>query len=158
MFFFFYCILLVPPWFHDDSLASTASVGVPGGPLCRSRVCAPPRPRSPPAVSAGAQVKELNRRVCELMGFDKWVPVSGQTYSRKIDYQVTAGSGSRRCRPRGRTPLLRPVAGGCRPTIRRAPRVTGSVRGAAVRVCWPCARTRLRAAGRVRQSVYGPRG
>lgn len=22
------------------------------------------------------------------MGFKKWVPVSGQTYSRKIDYQV----------------------------------------------------------------------
>lgn len=35
------------------------------------------------------QVKTLNRRVVELMGFDKWIPVSGQTYSRKIDYQVT---------------------------------------------------------------------
>lgn len=34
------------------------------------------------------QVKTLNRRVVELMGFDKWIPVSGQTYSRKIDYQV----------------------------------------------------------------------
>lgn len=35
------------------------------------------------------QVKSLNRRVCELMGFDKWIPVSGQTYTRKIDYQVS---------------------------------------------------------------------
>lgn len=34
------------------------------------------------------QVKALNKRVCELMGFDKWQSVSGQTYSRKIDYQV----------------------------------------------------------------------
>ena len=34
------------------------------------------------------KVKELNRRVCEALGFDKWVPVSGQTYTRKIDYQV----------------------------------------------------------------------
>ncbi|CAN0230696.1 unnamed protein product [Ectocarpus sp. 6 AP-2014] len=34
------------------------------------------------------KVKTLNRRVVELMGFDKWIPVSGQTYSRKIDYQV----------------------------------------------------------------------
>lgn len=34
------------------------------------------------------QVKTLNRRVVKLMGFEKWIPVSGQTYSRKIDYQV----------------------------------------------------------------------
>ncbi|CAM9376611.1 unnamed protein product, partial [Chrysoparadoxa australica] len=36
-----------------------------------------------------AKVKALNKRVCELMGFGRWVPVSGQTYTRKIDYQVT---------------------------------------------------------------------
>jgi len=34
------------------------------------------------------KVKELNKRVCEKMGFSKWVPVSGQTYSRKIDFKV----------------------------------------------------------------------
>ncbi|KAL7522269.1 hypothetical protein ACHAWX_006970 [Stephanocyclus meneghinianus] len=34
------------------------------------------------------KVKELNVKVCSLMGFDKWVSVSGQTYSRKIDYHV----------------------------------------------------------------------
>ncbi|CAN0465688.1 unnamed protein product [Ascophyllum nodosum] len=34
------------------------------------------------------KVKSLNRRVCELMGFDRCIPVSGQTYTRKIDYQV----------------------------------------------------------------------
>eukprot|EP01032_Pedospumella_encystans_P015861 gene15861-18121_t len=34
------------------------------------------------------KVKELNMRVCEKMGFSKWVPVSGQTYSRKIDFKV----------------------------------------------------------------------
>jgi adenylosuccinate lyase len=34
------------------------------------------------------KVKACNRRVCELMGYDKWIPVSGQTYTRKIDYQV----------------------------------------------------------------------
>lgn len=34
------------------------------------------------------KVKELNKLVCEKMGFSKWVPVSGQTYSRKIDYKV----------------------------------------------------------------------
>ena len=34
------------------------------------------------------KVKELNKKVCNLMGFDKWVSVSGQTYSRKIDYYV----------------------------------------------------------------------
>lgn len=34
------------------------------------------------------KVKELNRRVCAKMGFDKWQHVSGQTYTRKVDYQV----------------------------------------------------------------------
>lgn len=34
------------------------------------------------------KVKALNKRVCELMGFDKSIPVSGQTYTRKIDFTV----------------------------------------------------------------------
>jgi adenylosuccinate lyase len=34
------------------------------------------------------KVKALNKRVTELMGFDKVIPVSGQTYTRKIDYSV----------------------------------------------------------------------
>lgn len=34
------------------------------------------------------KVKALNKRVCELMGFSKAVAVSGQTYTRKIDYYV----------------------------------------------------------------------
>ena len=34
------------------------------------------------------KVKQLNKRVCESMGFSKWVCVSGQTYTRKIDYRV----------------------------------------------------------------------
>jgi adenylosuccinate lyase len=34
------------------------------------------------------KVKALNKRVCELMGFKKAVSVSGQTYTRKIDYYV----------------------------------------------------------------------
>lgn len=34
------------------------------------------------------KVKELNRRVTELMGFSDSVPVSGQTYTRKIDYEI----------------------------------------------------------------------
>ena len=34
------------------------------------------------------KVKELNKRVCHKMGFDKWVSVSGQTYTRKIDFNV----------------------------------------------------------------------
>mmetsp|Transcript_5001 Transcript_5001/g.10052 ORF Transcript_5001/g.10052 Transcript_5001/m.10052 type:complete len:462 (+) Transcript_5001:195-1580(+) len=33
-------------------------------------------------------VKKLNTRVCELMGFQKSIPVSGQTYTRKIDFAV----------------------------------------------------------------------
>mmetsp|Transcript_17396 Transcript_17396/g.25796 ORF Transcript_17396/g.25796 Transcript_17396/m.25796 type:complete len:494 (-) Transcript_17396:69-1550(-) len=35
-----------------------------------------------------AKVKELNKKVCSLMGFEKFIHVSGQTYPRKIDYQV----------------------------------------------------------------------
>ncbi|KAG7356447.1 adenylosuccinate lyase [Nitzschia inconspicua] len=34
------------------------------------------------------KVKKLNTRVCELMGFEKSIAVSGQTYTRKIDYNV----------------------------------------------------------------------
>jgi adenylosuccinate lyase len=34
------------------------------------------------------KVKQLNKRVCELMGFEKAIPVSGQTYTRKIDYYI----------------------------------------------------------------------
>jgi len=34
------------------------------------------------------KVKKLNQRVSELMGFEKVVSVSGQTYTRKIDYLV----------------------------------------------------------------------
>jgi len=34
------------------------------------------------------KVKALNTRVCELMNFKKTIPVSGQTYTRKIDYMV----------------------------------------------------------------------
>ena len=34
------------------------------------------------------KVKALNKRVTELMGFEKVIPVSGQTYTRKIDYSV----------------------------------------------------------------------
>ena len=34
------------------------------------------------------KVKALNQRVTELMGFQKAIPVSGQTYTRKIDYNV----------------------------------------------------------------------
>ena len=35
-----------------------------------------------------AKCKALEKRVAELMGFDKIVPVSGQTYTRKVDYYV----------------------------------------------------------------------
>ena len=35
-----------------------------------------------------AKVRELERLICEEMGFDGVVPVSGQTYSRKVDAQV----------------------------------------------------------------------
>jgi len=34
------------------------------------------------------KVKVLNKRVCELMGFKRAIPVSGQTYTRKIDFNV----------------------------------------------------------------------
>lgn len=34
------------------------------------------------------KVKQLNDRVCELMNFKKSIPVSGQTYTRKLDYAV----------------------------------------------------------------------
>lgn len=34
------------------------------------------------------KVKALNKRVCELMGFSKAIPVSGQTYTRKIEYFI----------------------------------------------------------------------
>jgi adenylosuccinate lyase len=34
------------------------------------------------------KVKALNKRVCELMGFARAIPVSGQTYTRKIDFAV----------------------------------------------------------------------
>jgi adenylosuccinate lyase len=37
----------------------------------------------------GEKVKRLNERVCEMMGFpNRFIPVSGQTYTRKVDYQV----------------------------------------------------------------------
>lgn len=34
------------------------------------------------------KVKTLNKRVCELMGFKKAIAVSGQTYTRKIDFAI----------------------------------------------------------------------
>mmetsp|Transcript_2221 Transcript_2221/g.3057 ORF Transcript_2221/g.3057 Transcript_2221/m.3057 type:complete len:493 (+) Transcript_2221:93-1571(+) len=34
------------------------------------------------------KVKALNIRVCELMGFSHAIPVSGQTYTRKIDFNI----------------------------------------------------------------------
>lgn len=34
------------------------------------------------------KVKALDRKICEKMGYDKVYPVSGQTYSRKLDYQM----------------------------------------------------------------------
>lgn len=40
-----------------------------------------------------AKVRELERRVARKMGFDRIVPVSGQTYSRKIDTQVLEALG-----------------------------------------------------------------
>ncbi|MBQ5311464.1 MAG: adenylosuccinate lyase, partial [Oscillospiraceae bacterium] len=36
------------------------------------------------------KVKELERLIAEEMGFDKVVPVSGQTYSRTADYQIVS--------------------------------------------------------------------
>ncbi len=35
-----------------------------------------------------AKVRELDRRVCHAMGFPGSIPVSGQTYSRKLDQQI----------------------------------------------------------------------
>ena len=34
------------------------------------------------------KVRQLEKRVAELMGFDKAIPVSGQTYTRKLDFLV----------------------------------------------------------------------
>ena len=34
------------------------------------------------------KVKKLNQRVCELMGFERAIPVSGQTYTRKIEFFI----------------------------------------------------------------------
>ena len=34
------------------------------------------------------KVKELEKKICEKMGYQKYYPVSGQTYSRKLDYQM----------------------------------------------------------------------
>ena len=34
------------------------------------------------------KVKELDRRVVQKMGFEKSIPVSGQTYTRKVDFKV----------------------------------------------------------------------
>jgi adenylosuccinate lyase len=36
------------------------------------------------------KVKELDKKVVQKMGFEKSVPVSGQTYTRKIDFKVLA--------------------------------------------------------------------
>lgn len=36
------------------------------------------------------KVKLLNQRVCELMGFHKSIPVSGQTYTRKIEFYIVS--------------------------------------------------------------------
>ncbi len=37
------------------------------------------------------KVKELNKLVCKKMGFDKYFSVSGQTYTRKYDYNILSG-------------------------------------------------------------------
>lgn len=34
------------------------------------------------------KVKMLNKMVCENMGFDKWLIITGQTYTRKWDYKI----------------------------------------------------------------------
>ena len=34
------------------------------------------------------KVKLLDKKICEKMGYSKYYPVSGQTYSRKLDYQM----------------------------------------------------------------------
>ena len=38
----------------------------------------------------GAKVRELDKKVCAAMGFDASIPVSGQTYTRKIDTWVVS--------------------------------------------------------------------
>jgi adenylosuccinate lyase len=35
-----------------------------------------------------AKIKQLDKRVCELLGFSRSIAVSGQTYTRKLDYKV----------------------------------------------------------------------
>ncbi|PRP95657.1 Adenylosuccinate lyase [Enhygromyxa salina] len=42
------------------------------------------------ADDAHAKVRELDRRVCEAMGFERSIPVSGQTYTRKLDTWVVS--------------------------------------------------------------------
>ena len=37
-----------------------------------------------------AKIKEMDKIICREMGFDGVVPVSGQTYSRKIDAAILA--------------------------------------------------------------------
>lgn len=34
------------------------------------------------------KVKELDKKICEKMGYSRYYPVSGQTYSRKVDYHM----------------------------------------------------------------------
>lgn len=36
----------------------------------------------------GEKVRQLDRRVAELMGFERRIPLSGQTYTRKVDFAV----------------------------------------------------------------------
>ena len=36
------------------------------------------------------KVKRLNQLVCKKMGFSQWLPVAGQTYTRKLDSQILA--------------------------------------------------------------------
>ena len=40
-----------------------------------------------------SKIKSLEKMICEEMGFDSCVPVSGQTYSRKIDSQILSTLG-----------------------------------------------------------------
>lgn len=42
----------------------------------------------------GSKVKALDKRVTELAGFDKIYPVTGQTYSRKVDLDIVAAIAS----------------------------------------------------------------
>jgi len=37
-----------------------------------------------------SKVEKLNKMVCKKMGFDKWLAVAGQTYTRKLDSQILA--------------------------------------------------------------------